>query len=627
MGLPTSYQLSLVLMLMIVGVFHICLGSPIPQSSSDGTESDPNATPPAGDGLNTVDAGALGIVTWHAEPKGRGTIGILVSCSATYIFCIWTSIHPNIMPETSKICRLFYKTVLMFVSIVLPPGIMVCAMGELYDAYRVRKAWNEMRKTWHKEKKITAIDESNELGMYGAFFVVMGGFVVQRMTLEKDAKGKVVEPRPVPSTGRVGSPMSFLSGAGSLPSKAIEIPKSEIQEIAPITSNPLSTSTPSVSRAETGISGRPDTTMEVYWTILTPEGFIEYVKEGRITPASFDKRSMDDKGKANMIAKLFAFLQALWLIVQAFARWGDKRRLPLSLLEVHVIIQVVCTSVIYACWWKKPLDISEPIVIEFVKGVFPYITDQEKLDQALASSKASVQKANEAREAALAEKQKPASESPRYITTKKPTSDFVAVMIKAIFDITKHIYSTKNEWYGIVAVIVEGILVMVVGVLHIIVAVGYDKKSSAQYPTEAEAILWIISCGGMIVLPFLVVFIDLCTRYERDLFRILWEAPYMIEGSTGDRSKSRRSLIPYTFREMHKMCAKRADPDPNKPRSSFSRVLLLVWHYFLLSTCIFFITLTFACSIYFTIDSYIGLRRATDELFETPLWIDFWPHL
>ncbi|RPB06886.1 hypothetical protein P167DRAFT_514129, partial [Morchella conica CCBAS932] len=297
MGLPTSYQLSLVLMLMIVGVFHICLGSPIPQSSSDGTESDPNATPPAGDGLNTVDAGALGIVTWHAEPKGRGTIGILVSCSATYIFCIWTSIHPNIMPETSKICRLFYKTVLMFVSIVLPPGIMVCAMGELYDAYRVRKAWNEMRKTWHKEKKITAIDESNELGMYGAFFVVMGGFV-----------------------------------------------------IAPITSNPLSTSTPSVSRAETGISGRPDTTMEVYWTILTPEGFIEYVKEGRITPASFDKRSMDDKGKANMIAKLFAFLQALWLIVQAFARWGDKRRLPLSLLEVHVIIQVVCTSVIYACW-------------------------------------------------------------------------------------------------------------------------------------------------------------------------------------------------------------------------------------------------------------------------------------
>ncbi|KAI5839464.1 hypothetical protein DFP73DRAFT_483878, partial [Morchella snyderi] len=275
---------------MLVGIFHVCLGSPLPQTdtATQGGTHD-------GENLTTFEAGSVK-VKWHPEPKGRGTVGILVSCTATYIFCIWTSIHPNIMPETTKTCRTFYKMVLTFVSIVLPPGIMVCAMGELYDACQVLKAWNKKREDWKRDNIIDEIDDSNALGLDGAFFIVMGGFVVQK----------------------------------------VEVPK---QSTTPL----------GLSRAAARKT-RPSDATGIYWSTLTPEGFIDYLEAGDIRPGSFEKRDMDDKGKANMIAKIFAFTQALWMIVQAFARWRDQRHLPLSLLEVHVIIQVVCTSVIYACW-------------------------------------------------------------------------------------------------------------------------------------------------------------------------------------------------------------------------------------------------------------------------------------
>ncbi|KAH0606079.1 uncharacterized protein H6S33_003740 [Morchella sextelata] len=509
MGLPTSYQLSMVLMLMLVGIFHICLGSPIPQTNPDGTQTNPNATDP--NGLTDLDAGLLGKVAWHPEPKGRGTIGILISCTATYIFCIWTSIHPNIMPETTKTCRTFYKTVLTSVSIVLPPGIMVCAMGELYDACQVLKEWNKMRDAWEKSGVITAKDDSNALGLDGAFFVVMGGFLVKKVKV--DGKGNVIKSsihkRPSTSSGQTGA--------------------------APDKQTAQSTSQPDAPGSSTS-PGTDTTTEAVYWSILTPEGFIEYAKKGVITPESFEKRDMDDKGKANMIAKIFAFAQALWLIAQAFARWQDKRGLPLSLLEVHVIIQVVCTSVIYACWWKKPLDVSEPLKIklhtEIAKQKGIAIPDIKKPENRIAALNASENYKDiefESKEASAinnspptpaqadldSEKTEPATTStsptlipnpdqaktvdleaapaleqkylkPCIITTRKPKSDLVAVMIKAIFDITKHIYSTKNNWYGIAAVIVEGLLVMVLGVLHIIVALGYNPENGAQFPSETE---------------------------------------------------------------------------------------------------------------------------------------------
>ncbi|RPB06805.1 hypothetical protein P167DRAFT_540566 [Morchella conica CCBAS932] len=95
--------------------------------------------------------------------------------------------------------------------------------------------------------------------------------------------------------------------------------------------------------------------------ILTPQGFIEYTKAHRIVPGTFDQRDLLDKGKGTFVAKTLAAIQAIWLILQSLARWAAG--LPLTLLEIHVLIQIVCTIMIFYCWWHKPLDVGVPTTI------------------------------------------------------------------------------------------------------------------------------------------------------------------------------------------------------------------------------------------------------------------------
>lgn len=85
------------------------------------------------------------------------------------------------------------------------------------------------------------------------------------------------------------------------------------------------------------------------------------MKEGLIDHKSFSKADIVDKGKASAIAKSLAGIQALWLVVQSISRVGVG--LPLSLLEIHVLIHVGRTALIYGFWWYKPLDVNEPIRI------------------------------------------------------------------------------------------------------------------------------------------------------------------------------------------------------------------------------------------------------------------------
>lgn len=94
---------------------------------------------------------------------------------------------------------------------------------------------------------------------------------------------------------------------------------------------------------------------------LTPAGFLGYLEDGGIHDETFDFRAIAGKSKSRYLAKSLAAAQALWLAVQCFARLAVG--LPLTLLEVHVAIQAVCTIVIHFFWWSKPLDVEEPIEI------------------------------------------------------------------------------------------------------------------------------------------------------------------------------------------------------------------------------------------------------------------------
>lgn len=95
--------------------------------------------------------------------------------------------------------------------------------------------------------------------------------------------------------------------------------------------------------------------------ILNYEGFKHYIDLIDKDKMGRHRQEILDKGKASNMAKCFAGLQALWLIAECFSRW--QAGLPVTLLEVHVAIQVVCTMIIFFCWWGKPLYVNQHIEI------------------------------------------------------------------------------------------------------------------------------------------------------------------------------------------------------------------------------------------------------------------------
>ncbi|KAI5815620.1 hypothetical protein BZA77DRAFT_355116 [Pyronema omphalodes] len=71
-----------------------------------------------------------------AEPRGRGTWGILISCTATFAFCVWTTVHPNILPDASVQYRTLYKAVMMVIGVINPEGLMQSSARSVQDGGR-----------------------------------------------------------------------------------------------------------------------------------------------------------------------------------------------------------------------------------------------------------------------------------------------------------------------------------------------------------------------------------------------------------------------------------------------------------------------------------------------------------
>ena len=91
---------------------------------------------------------------------------------------------------------------------------------------------------------------------------------------------------------------------------------------------------------------------------LTPGALKALAYTGRFL--WIDDSEVQDRSKADGLAKLLICTQVTWLSVECLARKASN--LPLTILEIHTFIHVVCALTIYLIWFKKPLDIKEATV-------------------------------------------------------------------------------------------------------------------------------------------------------------------------------------------------------------------------------------------------------------------------
>ena len=98
---------------------------------------------------------------------------------------------------------------------------------------------------------------------------------------------------------------------------------------------------------------------------LSPAGYIYLLKHGwadsvpRLSELSSE--NINDRSKANGLAKAIVCAQAVWFCVQFVSRLCGG--LPISLLELNTFAHATCALLIYILWWEKALDVGEPILI------------------------------------------------------------------------------------------------------------------------------------------------------------------------------------------------------------------------------------------------------------------------
>lgn len=93
---------------------------------------------------------------------------------------------------------------------------------------------------------------------------------------------------------------------------------------------------------------------------LTPNGIL-FLRRLDLLP-NIAISSIQDKSKADGIAKALVCIQAGWFLIQCIARVAKK--LPVTVLEIHVLAHVLCAFAAYALWFEKGYDVDAPIVIE-----------------------------------------------------------------------------------------------------------------------------------------------------------------------------------------------------------------------------------------------------------------------
>ena len=93
---------------------------------------------------------------------------------------------------------------------------------------------------------------------------------------------------------------------------------------------------------------------------ITTDGLLLLAYHGHFLDISKD--SIRDKSKADSLAKCLVCVQVLWMVGQMIER--KITGYPITLLEVHTLVHVVCALVMFTLWFSKPMDVRDPTLID-----------------------------------------------------------------------------------------------------------------------------------------------------------------------------------------------------------------------------------------------------------------------
>jgi hypothetical protein len=204
---------------------------------------------------------------------------------------------------------------------------------------------------------------------------------------------------------------------------------------------------------------------------------------------------------------MLVFTQAAWMIFQCIGR--KIAGLPLTLIEIHVVIQVFFALTTYAFWWYKPLDIDEPLRIDIRRDRGSSWEDKS-LEISSSQYTAASTLMGFSHSSDFPDEDSTKYQADARFLTESPRSHHICLAIKAWYDIAECILRTEmGSLAGSISAAANGGLHMLAW--------------NSQFPTVSECWLWripsIVSVFAMPACLALVKFLG----FDEEVLRELWE--------------------------------------------------------------------------------------------------------
>lgn len=244
---------------------------------------------------------------WTSDPSTRGTLNIIWGSFATLGLCVWTAVHPNINVQLRPNLRrdLGVRLGMMVVAVIFPE-ILISA------------AW---------QQRVAAHDLSTSNGISKRSIYSLWRHKESTACLEKLASTTSCE-TDTDATNGWGREQAFFVVMGGF----------------------------AFDHSYTDGSG----TEQHLRSVLTVKGF-QLMQRNNYAP-QFTKADVDERSKADIIAKVVVVTQVTWFAIQVTGR--VVAGLAVTALEVHTIVHVGCAIFMYVLWWNKPYAITRSVVLQ-----------------------------------------------------------------------------------------------------------------------------------------------------------------------------------------------------------------------------------------------------------------------
>ena len=262
------------------------------------------------------------LVHWTEEPATRGTAGILFSCIVSLGLCIWTAVHLNVEPIESSETRITFvtrvagKITWAITALIAPELVLTIALHQLLVALEYRSIVNKRKNGGKGEES------------WREYIRRLGSNL------------RVWPSNPPHKTG---------SGDGGASTHNQDQGHRNIG---------LKTAFYAIMGGF-ALRTTPTTALTITLDMLLKKGTMEIIRQ-------YPPTAIDDKSKADLLAKVVACFQAGWMIVQCLGR--KLGGLPITLLELNTVVHVLNAIAMYLLWFSKPVDVGEPSSIDQVYG-------------------------------------------------------------------------------------------------------------------------------------------------------------------------------------------------------------------------------------------------------------------